>query len=192
MAKDGSRLSARIRVNPSPREARGSNNREAYLLARSFRIAALLWPLSLAIHADTLTGEIVGIADGDTVTLRTDQETIQVRVAGIDAPEKRQPFGNASKKTLSDCAFGKYVQVESRKRDRYGRSVGKILADGIDCGFRQVQLGMAWHYKAYAKEQSARDRDLYSRAEDEAREGRLGLWQEPSPIPPWDFRHSKR
>ena len=140
-------------------------------------------------QAATLEGKVVGILDGDTITVLVDRGEVKVRVAGIDAPEKKQPFGQRSKQHLSDCAFGKSVAVEWSKTDRYGRTIGKITADGVDCGLRQIQDGLAWHYKAYAKEQSATDRAAYSEAESKAATRKAGLWSDPHPTPPWEFRH---
>jgi endonuclease YncB( thermonuclease family) len=150
--------------------------------------AALLACLGTA-QADVLEGKVVGITDGDTVTVLVDRREVKVRVAGIDAPEKKQAFGQRSKEHLSDCAFGKAVAVEWSKTDRYGRTIGKVLAGGVDCGLRQIQDGMAWHYKAYAKEQSATDRAAYSEAESQSMARKSGLWSEPHPTPPWEFRH---
>ena len=93
--------------------------------------------------ANTLEGKVVGITDGDTITVLIDRHEVKVRVAGIDAPEKRQPFGQRSKEQLSDCAFGKTVAVEWNKTDRYGRTIGKVIVGDVDCGLRQVQDGLA-------------------------------------------------
>lgn len=139
--------------------------------------------------ANTLEGKVVGITDGDTITVLIDRHEIKIRVAGIDAPEKRQPFGQRSKEHLSDCAFGKSVAIEWSKTDRYGRTIGKVLSSGVDCGLRQIQDGMAWHYKAYAKEQTAKDRAAYSEAESQARASKAGLWSDLHSTPPWEFRH---
>lgn len=139
--------------------------------------------------ADVLEGKVVGISDGDTITVLVDRREVKVRVAGIDAPEKKQPFGQRSKEHLSDCAFGKAVSVEWSKTDRYGRAIGKVTAHGVDCGLRQIELGMAWHYKAYAKEQKVIDRAAYSEAESQSMTRKSGLWSEPHPTPPWEFRH---
>jgi endonuclease YncB( thermonuclease family) len=155
-------------------------------------MAMILNAISTAAQAEALRGKVVGITDGDTVTLRADGETYRVRLMGIDAPEMRQAFGSAAKKTLSDCAFGKRVEVVSRKRDFHGRLIGQVFADRLDCGLRQVELGMAWHYKAYANEQEPSDRAAYARAEDQARAARLGLWTESALTAPWDFRHPKQ
>jgi endonuclease YncB( thermonuclease family) len=104
-------------------------------------------------------------------------------------PEKGQPYGHRSKEHLSQTVFGKQVAVESNKTDQYGRKVGKILVNGVDANLEQVRAGMAWHYKAYAREQSATDRDAYARVELAARAAGVGLWKDAKPIPPWDWRH---
>ena len=94
-----------------------------------------------------------------------------------------------SKEALSDCAYGQQVEVQGSKLDRYGRLIGKVLAHEQDCNLRQIRLGMAWHYKLYMKEQALEDRVLYTNEENLARNNKLGLWSDPSPVPPWDFRH---
>lgn len=143
--------------------------------------------------ADTLQGRVVGIADGDTVTVLDDSNTqFKIRLMSIDAPEKKQAFGNKSKETLSDLVFNKQVTVEYSKKDRYGRTVGKIIVDGIDANLEQVKAGMAWHYKQYQKEQSVEDRSLYAQAEDQARAEQLGLWFDVDPTPPWDWRMQQK
>lgn len=150
--------------------------------------AALMASLGTA-HADLLEGKVVGVTDGDTITVLVDRHEVKVRVAGIDAPEKKQPFGQRSKEHLSNCAFGKSVAVEWSKTDRYGRTIGKVTVDGVDCGLRQVQDGMAWHYKAYAREQTLVDRAAYADAEAQAVAHKAGLWSDSHPMPPWEFRH---
>jgi endonuclease YncB( thermonuclease family) len=157
-----------------------------------FPIIAVLLLAALTCHATTIEGRVVGVADGDTVTvLDADKVQHKIRLSGIDAPEKKQPFGNRSKESLSDLVFDKAVTVETDKRDRYQREVGKVLVDGVDANLEQVKRGMAWHYKAYEREQSAIDRKAYSDAEIEAKGARLGLWAGLEPMPPWDFRHNK-
>lgn len=140
-----------------------------------------------------LEGKVVGVADGDTITvLGADNRQTRIRLQGIDAPESRQAFGQASKQNLSDLIFGRQVVVEYEKTDRYGRTLGKVLTGGHDVNLEQVKAGLAWHYKYYQDEQSPNDRRLYADAETEARSARRGLWAEPGPIPPWDFRRGKR
>lgn len=156
-----------------------------------FLVVALL--CGLTCHADIITGRVVAIADGDTVTvLDSFNDQHKIRLAGIDAPEKKQAFGMRSKESLSDLVFDKPVLVETSKKDRYGREVGKILVDGVDANLMQVTRGFAWHYKAYEREQSVNDRRLYDFAESEARVARRGLWRDVDPVPPWDFRKAKR
>ncbi len=144
--------------------------------------------------AELLQGHVTGVTDGDTISfLDQNRQLYKVRLAGIDAPEKKQAFGQRSKEMLSNLVFDKEIAVEYTKKDRYGRIVGKLIAkNGLDINLEQVKYGMAWHYKKYEKEQSPRDRDLYANAEDGARSKHLGLWSIASPTPPWDFRKSKR
>ena len=154
-------------------------------------LLALLLGSALSIHAQTLSGKVVAVQDGDTITVLHENQQTRVRIAGIDAPEKKQAFGQHSKQSMSDCAFGKDVEIEWKKLDRYGRTIGKVVADGVDCGLRKIELGMAWHYKAYAKEQARADRKAFAAKEDEAKADRRGLWSDANPTPPWDFRHPK-
>ena len=134
-------------------------------------IATLL--SALPASAETVNGRVVGIADGDTVTVLDAYNTQwKIRLMGIDAPEKKMPFGQKSKEYLSDLVFNKQVSVEYSKSDKYGRTVGKIMVDGVDANLEQVRAGMAWHYKQYQKEQSPDERVSYADAEEQAREGR--------------------
>lgn len=153
----------------------------------------ILWLLCLVFslaHADTLSGYVVGIADGDTVTvLDANHQQHKIRLAGIDAPEKAQPFGERSKQNLAAMVFNKNVIVEWDKQDRYGRTVGKILINGKDANLEQVKTGMAWWYEKYRKEQSQTDQHRYEEAEQQARAQRIGLWKDANPTPPWDWRH---
>ena len=117
--------------------------------------SALLLTLCPASQAATITGMVVSVADGDTITvLDTSQTQHKIRLGGIDAPEKAQPYGKQSKQSLSDMVFGKTVTVDTGKTDRYGREVGKVLVDGMDANLEQLKKGLAWHYKAYQREQS--------------------------------------
>jgi len=153
--------------------------------------------------ADSLQGRVVAIADGDTITLLDAQhQQHKIRLAGIDAPEKKQPFGNVAKQRMADMVFGKEVRVDARKKDRYKRTIGRVWVASADCkasdcpkpldaGMALLTLGLAWHYKQYAKEQPEEERGQYSFAEEEARSKRVGLWRDNEPTPPWEWRHSK-
>ena len=154
-------------------------------------IFALL--LGLHCHAGIIQGRVVGVADGDTITvLDADRVQHRIRLGGIDAPEKKQAFGTRSKQSLSDLVFSKTVTVETGKKDRYGREIGKVLVDGIDANLQQVSRGFAWHFKKYEREQSANDRQLYDFAQSEAKGARRGLWQDAEPVAPWDWRKGLR
>lgn len=143
--------------------------------------------------ADLLRGQIVGVHDGDTVTLLDSSSALhKIRLAGIDAPELGQAFGRRSKEELSREVFGKPATVEWSKRDRYGRLVGKVVVDGRDANLAQVGKGFAWHYTAYAAEQPLVDRVAYKEGQTRAREARLGLWEDDQPLPPWDYRRKGR
>ena len=126
--------------------------------------------INLLSHAEILVGKVVGVSDGDTITVLDATKTEhKVRLMGIDAPEKSQDFGNQSKRALSDYIYQKEVTVEYKKLDKYKRKVGKVIMDNQDVCLAMIELGMAWHYKDYEKEQSKLDRDLYSQAEIKAR-----------------------
>jgi endonuclease YncB( thermonuclease family) len=145
--------------------------------------------LVFEVNADVLNGTVVGVSDGDTITvLDKSNNEHKVRLMGIDAPEKSQAFGNESKQTLSNYIYKKEVSVEYKKLDKYKRIVGKVTLDGQDICLQMIREGMAWHYTEYEKEQSKTDRDLYLKAEATAREVNLGLWVQRRPVSPWIFR----
>lgn len=146
-----------------------------------------------AATAARLEGQVVGLSDGDTlIVLDATKTQHKVRLAGIDAPEKKQAFGNRSQQYLSDLVFRKQVVVEWSKRDRYKRIVGKVRVGGRDACLALVSAGLAWHYKAYQREQTPEDQVAYATAEDAARSKHIGLWRDPAPIAPWDFRRARR
>ena len=157
---------------------------------RSFLFIVLC--LATSVQAVELRGKVVGVSDGDTVTvLDAERQQHKVRLAGIDAPEKAQAFGQASKTSLSDQIFGREVVVTWDKRDRYGRIIGKISVDFRDVCLEQVRRGMAWHYKQYLLDQAPDDRRTYSEAEVAARAAGVGLWHDVAPVAPWEWRYKK-
>ena len=172
----------------------------------AFRLlpAALLAAAATA-HAAELAGTVVRVADGDTVTV-TDllEASYRVRLAGIDAPEKTQPFGNASREHLAALLEGRPVVVIWHKRDRYGRLVGEVhvsprepcgearCAEFTDAGLAQIESGLAWHYRKYRHEQTPAQRLRYALAEKSARAKHEGLWQDPHPVAPWQYRGNRR
>jgi endonuclease YncB( thermonuclease family) len=148
-----------------------------------------------------LAGKVVGVSDGDTiVVLDAAHNEHRIRLAGIDAPEKRQAYGDSARRHLAALVHGRPVVVEWRKRDRYGRLVGRVLpaqcayqacSADMDAGFAQIKSGLAWHYKDYAREQAPDLRRLYASAEEAARAARVGIWQQDEPTPPWQFRRRR-
>lgn len=144
-------------------------------------------------HAEELLGKVVGVSDGDTVTV-IDSNTKQhkIRLNGIDAPESSQDFGQASKRNLSALVFGKDVTVRWSKRDRYGRIIGTVLRNDEDVNLAQLRAGFAWYFRQYERDVPSQMRATYAAAEAEARQAHRGLWAQPNPTPPWEFRHPKQ
>ena len=160
-----------------------------------FKSAAAMLVLCLVsqAQAETLLGKVIHVQDGDSITVLDDTRTQhKIRLTGIDAPERRQAFGNVAKESLAEQVAGQSVAVEWDKVDRYGRKVGKVLLGGLDSNLVQVKRGLAWHYKKYEREQSPADRQSYAAAEVEARAAKLGLWRDAEPTPPWEFRRKGR
>lgn len=144
-------------------------------------------------QADVLQARVVGVTDGDTITvLDANNNQYKIRLVGIDAPEKKQPFGQASKQSLSDLVYNKTVLIDWSKLDRYDRILGKVWVNQIDANLEQIRRGLAWHFTKYAKEQLIEDRTSYSRTQEQAKSAKVGLWIEPNPIPPWDWRKGER
>jgi len=169
-------------------------------------LLVVLWAVIQAATAETITGRVVGVADGDTITvLDADKRQHRIRVAGIDAPERGQPSGFRSKDSLGALVHEQPVLIEWDKRDRFGRIVGKVWAAPadspcrgepacpmtLDAGLEQIKLGRAWWFRKYADEQTADDRCTYAEAEAEARAAHRGLWLDADPVAPWDWRASK-
>lgn len=125
----------------------------------------------------------MAVADRDTLTLHGDGNAqARIRLHGIDAPERGQPFSQRAKQELSDLVFGKIVEIEDLGQDRYGRTIGRVFVGEIDVGQRLVEQGLAWHYTRYD------DSAALSQAEEKARKAKRGLWQEREPVPPGEWR----
>lgn len=167
-------------------------------LASRLALTALALTLSTGASAAHLYGRVVAVADGDTLTVLDGAERPhKVRLSAIDAPERRQPYGERAKQHLVRLAHGKSVLVDWQKRDRYGRIVGRVLLREcayVDCSYaqdvalEQLRAGLAWHFLRYASEQPLHERMQYAGVERDARARREGLWQQPEPVPPWLFR----
>jgi len=133
---------------------------------------------------DEYSVKVVGISDGDTFTgLTNDNQQVKCRIYGIDAPEKKQAFGNLSKQTLSDLIFRKQVQIKIQNKDRWQRAIVWVFtSDKKDISAEMLKAGMAWHYKKYDNTEE------YAELENKARADKKGLWADNKPIAPWEFR----
>lgn len=131
----------------------------------------------------TLLCLVVGISDGDTIRVRCPERAqITIRFAEIDAPEKAQPFGQRSKALLSTLCFGKRAEIRPSTRDRYGRTIARVICAGTDANAAMVRAGLAWAYTRYLTDPQIRAMEVVARREQ------LGLWADARPLPPWDWR----
>ncbi|MDD2700054.1 MAG: thermonuclease family protein [Sideroxydans sp.] len=146
------------------------------------RWCLLLCCLSWAAQAETFDAYVIAVIDGDTVLVLRDQQKIKLRLADIDAPEKAQSYGRQSTAYLKSRVNKKVVQVESRAMDQYGRTVATITLDGADINQEQVRQGMAWEYSFH------HSNSAFIALQLEAQQARRGLWQQPNPQAPWDWR----
>lgn len=139
-----------------------------------------------AVHARgvdrAIAGEVVAVADGDTLTILAARQEIRVRLSEIDAPERRQAFGTVSRQHLAQLCFRKQAVVTAESTDRYGRVVGRVACAGVDANAAMVRAGLAWAYTRYMRD------PRIAILEREARAARRGLWRDPAPIPPWSYR----
>lgn len=136
------------------------------------------------LPAKTLVGKVVAVADGDTLTvLDAERKQHKIRLEGIDSPEAKQAFGTKAKGGLAERVFGQQVKVLWDQSDRYGRKLGHVFLSSRWVNYELVRDGLAWHFTKYSSDPNL------ARAEIEARKERRGLWADPHPVAPWDFRH---
>jgi endonuclease YncB( thermonuclease family) len=148
---------------------------------------------TLGLEQEPVYGRCVGVTEGDTIRVLTaKQQLIKVRVAFIDCPEARQPFGTRAKQAMSRLVFDKDVELAPHATDRYGRLVAMVYVDGIDAGFELLTAGMAWPYYRYLAQAPAEVQASYSAAGGRARDQRVGLWVDPEPIAPWQWRKGEQ
>ena len=142
--------------------------------------------INTVANTNSVSGRVVSVADGDTITIIGDGNTqYKIRLNAIDAPEKSQAFGQKSKQQLSNYVFGKDVTVKWKSKDKYGRVLGTVLVGNTDINLQMVRDGFAHHYKRFDNSPA------YAAAETEARAARRGLWSDPNPTPPEDYRHGR-
>jgi endonuclease YncB( thermonuclease family) len=160
-----------------------NNGETVHIKTIKIILILFLGMVSNIVFSKEISAKVVGVTDGDTITV-LDKNKIQykIRFYGIDTPEKKQAYGQKAKEVLSNKIFGKIVRLEMIKKDRYGRSIGKVYLGNIYINLKMVEDGWAWHYKHYSK-----DKDL-SYAEKKARKAKLGLWKASNPTPPWKWR----
>jgi endonuclease YncB( thermonuclease family) len=154
------------------------------LLKLSATFVALVDIGSGIAAAEQVTGKVVGITDGDTITILVDRQPIQVRLAEIDTPERGQPWANRAKQALSDKVFGQVVELQVVDTDRYGRTVAKVYRGGRDINREMVREGHAWLFRKYLRDPSLLE------DERKAREAGAGVWGLPEAqrVPPWEWR----
>lgn len=151
-----------------------------------FLVQILLLTPFLACAA-SFSGKVVKVSDGDTIEVMRDGRAEKIRLAGIDCPEKKQAFGQAAKRFTLDLAAQKIVTVKVETTDRYGRTVGEvILPDGRSLNRELVRAGYAWWYRKYSSDTTL------GILESEARTTRRGLWADPTPVTPWDWRRGEK
>lgn len=146
---------------------------------------------ALPCSAASFTGNVIKVSDGDTIHVLKNGKAVKIRLAEIDCPETShgkkkpgQPYGKSAKRFALDLVGGKAVRIDIVTKDRYGRVVGKvILDDGSTLNKRLVEAGLAWVYRRYAKDPVLFD------LEAEAKVAKRGLWSDPNPVPPWEWRH---
>jgi micrococcal nuclease len=167
-------------------------SREQLLLAtrsmsrRPFRVGlaaiACCAAAAVCLGQPAFEAKVVGLADGDTISVMRDGKAVTVRIFGIDCPENAQDFSTKAKQFTSSKVFGKTVTIMSQDIDRYGRTVARVMVDREDLGLALVRAGLAWHYTRYSN-----DAEL-ALAETAARAAKRGIWSHARPIPPWEYR----
>jgi micrococcal nuclease len=135
---------------------------------------------------DTFNGKVVGVTDGDTIVVLTDNNNqIKIRLEGIDCPESNQDFGDRAKQATVSLCWKKQVLVRKTGVDKYGRSLAFVYVGDLCVNQELLRLGMAWHYKQYNND------PVLARLENDARTKKVGLWSQKKPMAPWDFRHKR-
>ncbi len=166
-------------------------HRRLHILAVASFGAGLFLVLAPPGNADsTIAGVVVSVADGDTLRLQTDRTRLKVRLWGIDAPERAQPYGKASQISLGELCMRKSASVEVRDVDRYGRIIGVVTCEGTEANRTQLERGLAWVYRSFVPPGPELD-DLVV-METQARAAGVGLWSEAEPVEPWTFRRVMR
>jgi len=158
----------------------------------AFALALLSHPAHV-VAAERFAARVEHVPDGDSITVRTDDgRRLKIRLSGIDAPEMGQPHAQAARDHLRTRIFGNTVEIQPVKTDIHGRLVARVFHEREDLALLQVSSGHAWHFERYASDQTPFEQQIYRAAQRAARGRRLGLWQSPDPVPPWDYRSAER
>lgn len=153
---------------------------------RVFLTTVLFFLFTTSI-AQTYTGKVTAVKDGDTIEMLVNGKPIRIRLFGVDAPEKGQAFGEKAKQFTSGLCFGKVVKAVQKSKDQYRRVVAEVfLPDNSSLNYRLLQAGFVWHYKNFSKN------EIWAAAEIKAKKDKLGLWKDVHPMAPWDWRKKKR
>lgn len=153
---------------------------------RVFLTTLLLFTCTISI-AQTYTGKVTAVKDGDTIEMLVNGKPIRIRLFGIDAPEKGQPFGEKARQCAANLCFGKVVKAVQKSKDQYRRVVAEVfLPDNSSLNYLLLRAGFAWHYKNFSKS------EVWATAEATAKKKKIGLWQDAHPVAPWDWRKKKR
>jgi len=153
-------------------------------------ISTLISLLTLppAIGSETFTGTVEWVTDGDSISVIREGKLVRVRLFGIDCPEMDQKYGKEAKALARELAYEKTVSIESKGKDRYGRTIGRVrLPSGKSLSRELIKAGACWWYKRYARKEVG-----FKDLEAKARQEKLGLWADPKPEPPWKWRRRKR
>ncbi len=134
---------------------------------------------------DSFEAKVIGVTDGDTITVLKDKKQIKVRLESIDCPESNQAYGNKAKQAMSNLVFGKTVTVQKTGQDRYKRTLAFVVVDRKNVSEELIKAGWAWQYKQYSKDKTLAELELKSRI------AKMGLWADANPVPPWEFRRKK-
>lgn len=142
---------------------------------------------SMTTEKGTISGKVISVADGDTMTILTaDKKQIKIRMLGIDAPERGQDFGTVARQQLNNLCYGKNVIVEKKDEDQYGRVLGVVYVDGMNVNEYMVRNGLAWYYRHFVNDPRLDSLELLARKE------KVNIWSMKNPTPPYEFRKSRR
>lgn len=158
-------------------------------MKNSFLVLLLTFFVLASASAHAWTGQVVAVTDGDTIKVLQDGRETKVRLYGVDTPEKKQDFGQKAKDFTASLVAGKVVDVEPVDQDRYGRTVGIVTVADRSLNEELVKSGFAWVYRQYCRREECL---AWIQEESQARAARIGLWADPAPVPPWEWRRTKK